>query len=108
MGGVAEAWAQHVVLTSDNPRGEDALSIAKDVLSGVKDVQKVKVELDRRGAIALAIEGAQSQDVVLLAGKGHEQTQEVDGVKSPFNDAQVARQTLEKVQHQKMQGGRRA
>ena len=96
MGGIAEAWARHVVVTSDNPRSEDALSIAKDVLSGVREPSGVEVQLDRKAAIESSIERAQPNDVVLVAGKGHEQTQEVNGVKSPFSDSKVARQALEK------------
>jgi UDP-N-acetylmuramoyl-L-alanyl-D-glutamate--2,6-diaminopimelate ligase len=96
MGGIAQAWARHVIVTSDNPRSEDALSIAKDVLSGVKKPSSVELELDRQQAIESAIQRAQPQDVVLVAGKGHEQTQEVKGVKTPFSDAKVARQALEK------------
>jgi len=96
MGGIAQAWARHVVVTSDNPRSEDALSIAKDVLSGVREPGNVEVQLDRKQAIESSIERANPKDVVLVAGKGHEQTQEVNGVKLPFSDAKVARQALEK------------
>lgn len=108
MGGVAQAWARHVVVTSDNPRSEDALSIAKDILSGVREPQSVQVELDRKRAIESTVEKASANDVVLLAGKGHEQTQEVNGEKTPFSDAQVARQALEKRSESKpsQQGGR--
>ena len=108
MGGIAQAWARHVVVTSDNPRSEDALSIAKDVLSGTREPNSVEVELERKDAIESAIDRAQPQDVVLLAGKGHEQTQEVNGVKTPFSDAKVARQALEKrlEKNESKKGGR--
>ena len=88
--------ADRVVLTSDNPRSEDAAQIAADVLAGLgTQASRVHVELDRRAAIAHALGGASAGDVVLIAGKGHESTQEIAGVKHPFDDVEVARSILE-------------
>jgi UDP-N-acetylmuramoyl-L-alanyl-D-glutamate--2,6-diaminopimelate ligase len=93
MGRVALS-ADHVVLTSDNPRSERAEQIAADVLAGMVGA-RVRVELDRREAIMAAIAGAKPGDGVLIAGKGHETTQEIAGVFHPFNDRDVARAALE-------------
>jgi UDP-N-acetylmuramoyl-L-alanyl-D-glutamate--2,6-diaminopimelate ligase len=89
--GQAVAAAHHVVLTSDNPRGEDPAVIAGAIGDGLGMHRGIEVELDRRAAIELAIARAQPEDVVLILGRGHEATQEVAGVKTPFSDVEVAR-----------------
>jgi UDP-N-acetylmuramyl-tripeptide synthetase len=91
MGAVAARGAQRVVVTSDNPRSEPPGEILRQVLAGTAGgpapVQAVE---DRRAAIALALRAAAPADVVLIAGKGHEQTQEVAGLRHPFSDPEEA------------------
>ncbi len=88
MGSLAESLADHVVLTDDNPRHEDGAKIIFDILGGVKDKSKVKVIADRASAIDYVIEMATPEDVVLVAGKGHEDYQIVAGKTLPFSDSQ--------------------
>ncbi len=95
MAAVAEREAQHLLLTSDNPRSEDPQHILQQMLAGVCQPAKVQVELDRAAAIARAVQQAQVTDVVLLAGKGHEDYQDVAGVKRPFSDVDQARRALQ-------------
>ena len=90
MGEVASRLADHVVITNDNPRGENPQSIANDISKGIR--RKVFVELSRVSAIQLAIESADVDDVVLIAGKGHENYQEIDGEKRPYSDFAVVKQ----------------
>ena len=94
MAAAAEAVADHVVITSDNPRSEQAQHIAADMLKGLKAPQAVYQELDRAKAIQHAVTTAGPQDVILIAGKGHEVTQEIAGVKYPFDDRVHAQQAL--------------
>ncbi len=101
MGAAAAQGAHQVVFTSDNPRGEDPARILQQMLSGVASAsdgaalqQRVAVIEDRRAAIHHAVCAAAPGDVVLLAGKGHETTQEIAGEKKPFSDADEARQAL--------------
>ena len=89
MGKVAADLADVVVVTSDNPRSEQPLAIIQDVLQGAGT--DVEIDPDRRSAIARAISLADEGDVVVIAGKGHEQGQEVAGEKLPFDDREVAR-----------------
>lgn len=95
MAAIAEANADLVIVTDDNPRGEDGDAIVADIVAGFSSPQAVVVERDRRKAIARAIGEAGADDIVLIAGKGHETYQEVAGVKHPFDDGQVARELLE-------------
>lgn len=94
MGAIAHQHADHVVLTSDNPRDESPALILAQILAGIHDGTSVDVIEDRRAAIHEAVERAAPNDVVLIAGKGHEDTQEVAGVKRPFSDVAVAAQAL--------------
>jgi UDP-N-acetylmuramoyl-L-alanyl-D-glutamate--2,6-diaminopimelate ligase len=93
MGAAASELADRVIVTSDNPRSEDPAAIVDEVLSGTRgDAER---EVDRRRAIALAVESAEPGDVVVIAGKGHEQGQEFEaGRKEPFDDVTVAREAL--------------
>ncbi len=93
MGAAVAAGADVAVLTSDNPRSEDPLAIIADVLAGVGAGPR-HVEPDRTAAIRLAISLAGPGDVVLIAGKGHERTQELASGKVPFDDRAVAREVL--------------
>ncbi len=90
MGAIAERLAGHVVLTSDNPRREAPRFILSQILAGVIGHDDVDVIEDRRAAIAYAVQTADARDVVLVAGKGHEDYQEVAGVRHPFSDVEVA------------------
>src|SRR6185312_15387717 len=92
MGSVAAARADRVVLTSDNPRGEDPQAIVDAIRDGVSGA--CEVELDRAKAIEAAIASADATDVVLLAGKGHEAFQEIAGRRLPFSDAKLAAAAL--------------
>ncbi|MEO7460018.1 MAG: UDP-N-acetylmuramoyl-L-alanyl-D-glutamate--2,6-diaminopimelate ligase [Acidimicrobiales bacterium] len=94
MGAVAGRGADRVLLTSDNPRGEDPLSIIDAVLAGMPASADCTVEPDRATAIALAIGEAGPGDVVLIAGKGHEAVQVVGDRTVPFDDREVARTAL--------------
>jgi UDP-N-acetylmuramoyl-L-alanyl-D-glutamate--2,6-diaminopimelate ligase len=94
MGAIAHQHADHVVLTSDNPRDEAPALILSQILAGIPDSDAVDVIEDRRAAIHEAVVRGAASDVVLLAGKGHEETQEVAGVKRPFSDAAVAAAAL--------------
>jgi len=84
-----------VVLTSDNPRDEVPRTILAQILTGVVGHDAVDVIEDRREAIGYAVQAAAPADVVLLAGKGHEDTQEIAGVKRPFSDLGEARAALD-------------
>jgi len=81
-----------VVVTSDNPRSEDPDAIIAEILAGI--ARPVTVEPDRRAAIGTALARAAADDVVVIAGKGHEQGQERAGLKVPFDDRLVAREAL--------------
>jgi UDP-N-acetylmuramoyl-L-alanyl-D-glutamate--2,6-diaminopimelate ligase len=95
MGEAAGKQSDFVVLTSDNPRSEDPISIINDALVGLqKSGARYSVEPDRRKAIALAIGEASAGDIVLLAGKGHEKVQVTREGSQPFDDVEVAREVL--------------
>jgi UDP-N-acetylmuramoyl-L-alanyl-D-glutamate--2,6-diaminopimelate ligase len=94
MGEIARRLADRVIVTSDNPRSEDPEAIIEQILEG--SGRDVEHDVDRRAAIVAAIAGATSGDVVIIAGKGHEQGQEFEGGrKIPFDDVTVAREALE-------------
>jgi UDP-N-acetylmuramoyl-L-alanyl-D-glutamate--2,6-diaminopimelate ligase len=84
------------ILTTDNPRSEDPLAIIDEVLRGANG--ELEVEPDRREAITRALEAAQEGDVVLIAGRGAEPVQEVAGKRLPFDDRDVAREALRRLQ----------
>jgi UDP-N-acetylmuramoyl-L-alanyl-D-glutamate--2,6-diaminopimelate ligase len=94
MARVSVESAEHSIFTSDNPRYEDPQVILQQMLAGVAATASVQCVLDRRQAIRHAVRQAQSQDVILLAGKGHERTQEVAGHKQDFYDPDEAQQAL--------------
>ena len=96
MGAIAQRLADRVVLTSDNPRHEAPAAILAQIRAGLSgDAHAVKVIEDRRAAIATSVREAAPADVILLAGKGHEDYQEIAGVKQPFSDVAEARKALE-------------
>jgi UDP-N-acetylmuramoyl-L-alanyl-D-glutamate--2,6-diaminopimelate ligase len=94
MGKAAAEGADVAIFTTDNPRSEDPDEIVAAMLSGVPTGTDVVVELDRRAAIGRAVTIAKPGDVVVIAGKGHEQGQEVDGTVTPFDDRVVAREAI--------------
>ena len=95
MAEAAQGGADRIIVTDDNPRGEDGDRIVADILEGFAHPHDVQVERDRGRAIHRAISAARPPDVVLIAGKGHEAHQERNGERFPFNDAAVARGVLE-------------
>jgi UDP-N-acetylmuramoyl-L-alanyl-D-glutamate--2,6-diaminopimelate ligase len=92
MGAAAARLADRVLVTSDNPRGEDPLQIIAEIVVGMPAPRRI--EPDRALAIAEAVAGAEARDVVLLAGKGHEPYQEIAGVRLPFSDLGAAKSAL--------------
>jgi UDP-N-acetylmuramoyl-L-alanyl-D-glutamate--2,6-diaminopimelate ligase len=94
MAAVAEAAADHVIVTSDNPRHESPQQIIDDIMSGFAQPENVQSIIDRRAAIEAAINQAQIGDAVLLAGKGHESSQLIGDVHIAFDDMRVAREIL--------------
>ena len=93
MGAACAKAADKLVVTSDNPRSEDPLKIIEAILAGIDGSrrQSTMVEPDRKKAIEIALRGAREGDVVVVAGKGHETTQEIKGEKHPFDDREVIR-----------------
>jgi UDP-N-acetylmuramoyl-L-alanyl-D-glutamate--2,6-diaminopimelate ligase len=94
MAAVATGLADRVVLTSDNPRGEDPLAIIAGIAAGAVRPEIITIEPDRSAAITLALSEARPGDVVLIAGKGHEAGQVIGEIVVPFDDRDVARQAL--------------
>ena len=95
MAAIAEANADAVIVTDDNPRTEHGDAIVADILAGFAHPDAIVVQRDRAAAIAQAIRTAGASDIVLIAGKGHEPYQEIDGVQHPFDDTATARAALE-------------
>ncbi len=92
MGEIAERLADQVILTSDNPRDEDPQEILSEIRAGM--ARSCQIIPDRNAAIAQAITQAQAGDVILIAGKGHENYQEIRSVRTPFSDLDVAARAL--------------
>jgi UDP-N-acetylmuramoyl-L-alanyl-D-glutamate--2,6-diaminopimelate ligase len=98
MGAAASRYADYAVVTSDNPRSEDPQRIIEEVVAGANSNAELEVEVDRARAIEGALRVAQPGDVVVIAGKGHERVQEMAGRVVAFDDAEVARQALLRLQ----------
>jgi len=94
MGAVAEKYSDLVVITSDNPRFEEPTEIINHILEGIKDRSKVFVEPDRKRAIEIALNLAREGNFVVVAGKGHEDYQEIRGKRIPFDDREVVRMLI--------------
>jgi UDP-N-acetylmuramoyl-L-alanyl-D-glutamate--2,6-diaminopimelate ligase len=94
MGRAVATWADIAVVTSDNPRSEDPAAIVEAIQPGLVGARAVVVELDRGKAIAGAIAGARAGDIVVIAGKGHENYQIIGGVTRHFDDREEAREAL--------------
>jgi UDP-N-acetylmuramoyl-L-alanyl-D-glutamate--2,6-diaminopimelate ligase len=98
MGKAGAEGSDLAIVTSDNPRSEDPEAIVAEVLAGVENGASVETQVNRRAAIALAVARARAGDTVVIAGKGHEQGQELEnGRKIPFDDREVAREELRKL-----------
>lgn len=97
MGAVAEKLADHIVLTNDNSRHENPLDIIANILSGMQQPAAAVIETDRERAICHAISCANKNDIVLLAGKGHETYQQINDEKKPFSDYMIAQMALAKI-----------
>lgn len=100
MGHIAGELADRVILTTDNPRREDPLSILHQIDAGLPDKNKRKIVADRKLAIYEALMSARAGDLVLIAGKGHETYQEIDGERRPFDDGETAREILNELQNE--------
>jgi len=94
MGAVAQRWSDQIILTNDNPRSEDPQQIINAIQAGMMLSNAVTVEMDRAQAIERAIQSAQAQDIVLIAGKGHEDYQIIGAVTHPFSDREVVQACL--------------
>ena len=94
MGKIAAKWGDRIIVTDDNPRFENPASIRKMILSGIQNSENVKEIGDRKQAIFYAIEHAFSNDVVLIAGKGHEDYQEICGIRQNFSDSKIIQESL--------------
>lgn len=101
MAGIAAQYSDQVILTSDNPRSEDPFRIIEDMWAGVpvSARRKVRKEVNRREAIEIACSLAQSHDIILVAGKGHENYQEIQGVKHPFDDREILEETFKTLEN---------
>ena len=89
MGKVSKLYSDKVVLTNDNPRGEEPSLIIEDIMKGIESNNDIKVELDRKKAIDYCLTemmGKQEKNILLIAGKGHEEYQEINGKKKEFSD----------------------
>lgn len=94
MGAIADQLSDQIILTNDNPRSEDPEQIAKSIRAGMEKAAKAHIELDRAAAIAYAIESAGPNDIVLIAGKGHETEQIIGNQKLHFSDAEQVQKFL--------------
>ncbi|MGH8085518.1 MAG: UDP-N-acetylmuramoyl-L-alanyl-D-glutamate--2,6-diaminopimelate ligase [Lysobacter sp.] len=95
MASIAQTHADVVIVTDDNPRREDGDAIVAEIMAGFIDAGAVIVQRDRAAAIARAVGEAGPDDIVLIAGKGHEPYQDINGVMHPFDDTEVARAAME-------------
>jgi UDP-N-acetylmuramoyl-L-alanyl-D-glutamate--2,6-diaminopimelate ligase len=110
MGAAGAGGADVLIVTDDNPRSEDPAAIRAAVLAGARSVRTSSAEVvevgDRRAAVAEAVRRARPGDAVVVAGKGHEQGQEIGGVVHPFDDRVVLREALEALAGNSVGGGR--
>ena len=95
MGSIAEELSDYVFITSDNPRSEDPEKIVSEILKGIEKRDQIKIEIDRFIAIKESIEFAKKEDIVLIAGKGHEDYQILNDKIIDFDDRKIAYKFLE-------------
>jgi UDP-N-acetylmuramoyl-L-alanyl-D-glutamate--2,6-diaminopimelate ligase len=95
MGAIAELYADELFVTSDNPRTEDPDTIIQEILSGVQKIKPTRVEADRKVAIEKSLQGLKASDVVLIAGKGHEDYQILGTTRVPFDDREIVRSAIQ-------------
>jgi UDP-N-acetylmuramoyl-L-alanyl-D-glutamate--2,6-diaminopimelate ligase len=97
MASIACKFSDQVIITSDNPRDEDPMDIIRQMQEGIKitDQRKVLVIADRKEAIKTATTMSKSGDIILIAGKGHENYQEIKGVKYPFDDKEIVKEMFD-------------
>jgi UDP-N-acetylmuramoyl-L-alanyl-D-glutamate--2,6-diaminopimelate ligase len=95
MGSISESLSDYVILTNDNPRTEPEEEIIENILEGIKEKSKVTIKYDRSDAIINTFLCANKDDVILIAGKGHETTQQIGTTLSPFSDRELARRLME-------------
>ena len=95
MGSIAEEFSNHVFITSDNPRSEEPHQIVNDILMGIDKKEKITIEIDRFKAINESIKFANKDDIVLIAGKGHEDYQILNDKVIDFDDRKIAYKLLQ-------------
>jgi UDP-N-acetylmuramoyl-L-alanyl-D-glutamate--2,6-diaminopimelate ligase len=95
MGAIAESLSDQIILTNDNPRTESEEKIVANILEGIKEKSQVTIKYDRSDAIINTFLNASKNDVILIAGKGHETTQQIGSALSPFSDRELARRLTE-------------
>ena len=99
MGEISGKIADYTIITSDNPRTEDPTSIVEQIEEGIKKTKgKYEVIVDRTKAIEKAIKMANKTDIIILAGKGHEPYQEINGTKYPFDERIIVNEIIDKIQ----------
>ena len=99
MGEICGKLSDFSVVTSDNPRFENPLDIINDIKKGInKTTGKYIIIPDRRDAIKYCLENAQQGDIIIFAGKGHEEYQEINGVKLPFNEREIISNILKNLE----------
>lgn len=94
MASAAEVYADRIIITDDNPRTEDAEQVIQDIVTGFKYPEKIEIIRDRKQAIVQAIASASERDIVLVAGKGHEDYQIIGDIKYPFSDREIVAEQL--------------
>ena len=98
MGTVAGTFADFTVITSDNPRFEEPAKIIADIVSGIRTTKgKYQIIIDRAAAIRYAISKASADDIVIVAGKGHETYQEIRGIKHPMSDQKLIEEACKEI-----------
>ena len=95
MGSIAEEFSDHVFITSDNPRSEEPQKIVNDILMGIEKREKITIDIDRFKAINESIKFANKEDIVLIAGKGHEDYQILNDKVINFDDRKIAQKLLQ-------------
>jgi UDP-N-acetylmuramoyl-L-alanyl-D-glutamate--2,6-diaminopimelate ligase len=94
MGTIAAKFADHIIVTNDNPRSEDPEKIMRDIKQGIPLATPVTFIADRRQALTAAIAMAEPHDTIIIAGKGHEDYQEINGIKLAFSDYHICRELM--------------